>query len=72
MSTTLSADFTVANPNATVWDIVHGLSRFGAVHAMVDLRCADHAAALGAGGDNGRIVAVLPIGLSLIEALPIT
>jgi O-methyltransferase domain len=42
MSTTLSADFRDANPNATVWDIVRGLSRFGAVHAMVDLRCADH------------------------------
>ena len=37
-----SADFRDANPNATVWDIVRGLSRFGAVHAMVDLRCADH------------------------------
>ena len=35
MSTTLSADFRDANPNATVWDIVRALSRFGAVHAMV-------------------------------------
>src|SRR5262245_53222432 len=37
-----AADLRDANPNATVWDIVRGLSRFGAVHAMVDLRCADH------------------------------
>src|SRR5262245_18713601 len=37
-----SADHRDANSNSTVWDIVRGLSRFGAEHAMVDLRCVDH------------------------------
>ena len=37
MSTTLSADFRDANPNATVWDIVRALSRFGAVPDPISL-----------------------------------
>ncbi|MEV5408417.1 methyltransferase [Thermopolyspora sp. NPDC052614] len=30
------------DPTFTVWELIRGLSRFAAVHTMVDLRCADH------------------------------